>query len=208
MSINQLKQYWQQLIEQCELNSDDCAPIFSGIISAYEQPHRVYHNLSHLQHFWSVLGSLPDSVEVNPAMQLALWYHDIVYQPGKSDNEIKSTQRLIADNISLKFSDYILNTACQLIMATQTHKPRGDLNCSYFLDADMAILGSDTDSYQVYSRAVADEHQQIPSFFYRRGRKKFLTQTLAQPLIFHTPHFNQMFEAQARINLQNELAHL
>ena len=76
---------------------------------------------------------------------------------------------------------------------------------SYFLDADLAILGADWKKYETYYKAIRQEYRQIPNILYRRGRKKVLQHLLQKAPLYETTEFFDRFENQARANLRQEL---
>lgn len=94
-----------------------------------------------------------------------------------------------------------------MIVATATHQS-DDLETQIFLDADMAILGASPEVYAAYIAAVRHEYTIYPDLIYNGGRRKFVAATLQRERIYHTDHFHSRYEAQARINLSQELKSL
>lgn len=76
------------------------------------------------------------------------------------------------------------------------------------VDIDLSILGSSTDLYQEFEQAIRKEYKKIPSFLYKRGRKKVLSGFLGREHIYTTPVFQQEYETQARENVTRALAAL
>jgi predicted metal-dependent HD superfamily phosphohydrolase len=198
-----LEARWADLMTSLGLDVEQTELQFANIIAAYSEKHRVYHNLNHLKHFFGELAVVPN---VTPAMLLAVWYHDIVYKPGNKHNEAKSA-KIALDAIDVLGLDPAIGMrTAQLIEATQSHEAvKGDIEACYFLDADMAILGSSMPTYLKYADAIRQEHGKIPAFLYRRGRKKFLQTLLVQDRLFHTELFYERYEQQAHINIVEEL---
>ena len=66
--------------------------IFHDLTARYAEPQRAYHTMEHvtecLSHFDTArhLLARPDEVE------LALWFHDAVYDPRRGDNEEQSAR--------------------------------------------------------------------------------------------------------------------
>lgn len=95
------------------------------------------------------------------------------------------------------------------MFATKSHQSQtDDIDTQHFLDADMAILGSDNEVYLANCVAVKQEHSSIPVFLFNRGRRKFLSSVLEQESIFLSPYFKNKCEQIARTNIQNELSKL
>lgn len=79
---------WTGLMRQFGLMDNQTT--FTALISAYTESHRHYHSDAHinacLQHFDAVqhLAEYPAEVE------LAFWFHDAIYKPLSSTNELDS----------------------------------------------------------------------------------------------------------------------
>ena len=81
-----------------------------------------------------------------------------------------------------------------------------DTDAAHFLDADMAILGSDPATFDAYDAAIADEFRPVTNaLLYRFGRRRFLSRLLDAPRIFHSEHFHTRLDAAARANLRRAL---
>ena len=93
------------------------------------------------------------------------------------------------------------------INATKTHQltQGDDEDTAWLLDFDLAILGSDWETYSKYLDKIRKEYSIFPTFLYQRGRKKVLQLMLDRKQLFHTPYYFDRFEAAARQNLQREL---
>ena len=76
------------------------------------------------------------------------------------------------------------------------------------LDADLAVLGADADTYDEYVRNVRAEYAAVSDDAWRSGRSAVLRGFLERPHIFATPTMAARREAQARRNLGSELASL
>ena len=58
---------------------------FNRIAAAYGEPQRVYHTAQHINECldlldWAMLSG-PRALLEQPTLEMALWYHDVVYQP-------------------------------------------------------------------------------------------------------------------------------
>ncbi len=68
------------------------ARVYTDLVSRYADPQRAYHTLDHitdcLRHFDAVrhLAAWPAAVE------LAIWFHDAIYDPQRGDNETRSAE--------------------------------------------------------------------------------------------------------------------
>jgi predicted metal-dependent HD superfamily phosphohydrolase len=129
-----------------------------------------------------------------------------VYVPGAPDNEARSAERARATLEALGLATLAPRVA-QLVLATRLHEADpGDEPARLFLDADLAILGAEPETYRAYARAIREEFRAIPALLYARGRRRFLREQLARPAIYQTAHFERRYGARARANLEAELA--
>ncbi len=98
-----------------------------------------------------------------------------------------------------------IDDAAALILATKSHQHVAP-EYRAFLDADLAILGSDRDRYRRYVAQVRAEYAHIPEPLFRGGRAAILDGFLARPRIYETDEFHARFEQQARENIAWELS--
>lgn len=203
-----LEARWLNLVDSCHVDQQISAPFFEEIVSSYSEPHRHYHNLNHLNHMFHELESCEaDSRNIiTNEMLWAVWYHDIVYKSGAKNNEKRSAIKAEESMRKLGIQQSNIDKVVSLILATENHQIKtDDIEAILFLDADMAILGSETEGYSEYCRAVRKEHSNIPNFLFKRGRKKFLVTVLKQGSIFVNSYFKNKYERIARENMQSEL---
>jgi predicted metal-dependent HD superfamily phosphohydrolase len=196
---------WRALLDACTIREGAAAPVRASLEAAYAEPHRTYHTLAHVAH---VLAELDGAGVTDAAALWAAWLHDVVYVPGRPDNEALSAARAEAALASLGLERLAPRVAA-LVRATRDHvAAEDDAGALLLLDADLAILGAAPDAYRAYADGVAREHGGIPRFLYRRGRRRFLAAMLERPFIFRTAHFRERHERRARENLARELASL
>ncbi|MCB0033114.1 MAG: hypothetical protein KDE51_03760 [Anaerolineales bacterium] len=179
----------------------DC---YTQLVQLYTAADRYYHNLTHIAHTLQVAAELKPLANDDTAIQLALWFHDVIYDARAADNEAQSAawaQRWLAH---FGVSQPLLTQVEQLIMVTKTHTPT-TIDEQIVVDADLAILGAEPERYQQYSHAIRQEYAWVEPEPYRQGRGRVLQMFLQRPRIFQTPPLYDQLEAQARHNLQAEL---
>lgn len=144
----------------------------------------------------------PDEIEV------AIWFHDAVYVPGRGDNEEASAaladHALASGGVAQPVRDRIRS----LVLATRhTAVPHGT-DARILADIDLAILGADPYRFGIYDRAIRREFHTLPDPEFRAGRAAVLRSFLARPTIYHTEAFRERYEAAARANLAAAIARL
>lgn len=179
--------------------------LWQEIRDEYGSEHRHYHTLEHLDTMYSVLQEVSSSIADMQLTLFALFYHDIVYRPLRSDNEKCSADLAVNRLRRLGLTSSSLTWVRQAIESTKEHQAHRDSDINSFLDGDLPILGFSPQNYGDYTRAIRKEFAVIPDLVYKPGRKEVLQRFLDMPSIFKTVPFQVKFEQQARINIQEEL---
>jgi predicted metal-dependent HD superfamily phosphohydrolase len=197
-------------IELRKLNASETlvGELWSEIESHYTGSSRYYHNLSHLDHLVETLLPIKSEIEDWRIIIFSVAYHDLIYNPLRKDNEVKSAdvafKRLTQLNLPL-----LLRDKCKMqIIATKDHQVNKDTDTNYFTDADLAILGTNKESYLLYTRLIRKEYSYFPDLLYKPGRRKVLKHFLEMESIFKTKYFQDKYEDQARMNISAELKSL
>ncbi|MDX2012861.1 MAG: hypothetical protein SFW67_21865 [Myxococcaceae bacterium] len=181
-------------------------------ISAYATPPRAYHSFAHVQEVLRHLATVPAWTHPREVFLAAL-FHDAIYLAGRKDNEARSAD-LAAEAIAtfLPTAGLDVTRVRHLIELTARHGSlsaadlKAELDAAHFLDADMAILGSDASTFDAYDAAIADEYRPVTNaLLYRLGRRRFLSKLLDAERLYFSDHFHQRLDAQARANLRRAL---
>jgi predicted metal-dependent HD superfamily phosphohydrolase/GNAT superfamily N-acetyltransferase len=182
---------------------------FEALMAAYQASGRHYHTGAHLLavlRWREALFPGPD-----PEADLALLYHDALYQPLASDNEERSADWFDREAAARGWSPARRLPVVEAIRAT-AHRPdrqeEGSSLAARVLDCDLAVLGAEPASYTAYVDAVRREYAQVPEPLWRAGRGRLLEGLLSRPALFSTAPGRARFEAKARANLERELASL
>ena len=184
--------------------------LWQDIVIYYNEPQRAYHTLKHIQQLFTQFEQIRHALHEPHIIALALYYHDVIYQPTRSDNELKSAEYALT-----ALRCYLSDEQCQhiyaLIMMTATHQlnewtdPNKDSDAAYLLDMDLSILGAPWSEYQQYAQAVHKEYAHIAKEDYRAGRIVVLEKLLAHPTLYLTEYYHARLEEQARNNLKHEI---
>jgi predicted metal-dependent HD superfamily phosphohydrolase len=188
------------------VNYQRAEKVFQRFVNTYSESHGHYHNLNHIQHLLRLTGYFRHLLNEPTVVEASIWGHDLVQRKLGNDEEKSAGFALAAfDDLGVpadkraKIGSYIIST--------KDHKnPTGDLDLSYFLDMDMAILGSPWERYSKYARDIRREYEDTDPDKFKLGRIEFLTETMKEP-IFKTPAFAPL-EILARTNISREIAML
>ena len=67
-------------------------PIYEDLFRRYSEPHRRYHTPRHIDRCLEQLDLARNLMDDPDAVEMALWFHDVIYDPGENDNELKSAE--------------------------------------------------------------------------------------------------------------------
>lgn len=185
---------------------DDAA--FQELMRRYAEPHRAYHTRRHLAVCFEHWDAVRDDAGKPGEVELALWYHDAVYDPQRGDNEERSAA-LAAEAMQRAGLDPGARERVHgLILATRHAEATLEGDAALLADVDLAILGAAPARFDEYEREVRREYAWVPMPIFRRKRRAVLEAFLARPRLYATEHFHRTLEAQARANLARSVAAL
>jgi len=198
---------WHEMWKELGAASPD-PKLYGELIARYSEPHRKYHTLRHLDECFEKLDEVRALAEHPAEIELALWFHDAIYNVKRRDNEKKSADWARASALAAGTPADACNRVHSLVMATR-HKavPRGT-DAEILVDIDLSILGAAPERFDEFERQVREEYAWVPEFVFRRERKAILKKILARPRVFSTARFRDRYEQQARSNIERSLERL
>lgn len=182
--------------------------IFAHLAASYSEPSRVYHSASHVLDCLAqfdlarALAQRPDEVEAG------LWFHDVVYLPGASDNEEQSAQLAQTALAAGSVPHPVSRRVAALVLATRHLTVPPEPDARLLCDIDLSILGRDPETFDRFERRIRREYAWVPEPVYRSSRSEVLAGFLRHKSIFLTDHFRDRYEVPARQNLHRLIARL
>lgn len=170
----------------------------------YQQPKRAYHNDWHVR---SMLDGLARRQVLTPTLALAVWGHDLVYDPEAANNEARSAELFCEWLAGQGAGVEVRGQVERLILATAHTSLPVTREEALLVDADLSILGADPETFAAYAAGIRQEYGHVPEQLYRSGRRRVLEHFLGRERIYTTPEFG-LLETQARANLKQSLAGL
>jgi predicted metal-dependent HD superfamily phosphohydrolase len=111
-----VKQQWVALCDRLNIKDDE-EKIWSVIAARYSESARHYHTMNHIADLFEKKSSMNLKINDSIVFNLAIIFHDIVYDPASSTNEedsVKLFQELCTEHIPKeiadKTSEYIIAT--------------------------------------------------------------------------------------------------
>jgi predicted metal-dependent HD superfamily phosphohydrolase len=182
--------------------------LYRRMIASWSEQHRHYHTLEHLRECLAQLESVRASAQHPAEIELALWFHDAVYDPRRDDNEERSANWARSSVLQAGLPDTVANRVQALVMATGHDAAPQDADMQLTADIDLSILGADPQRYDEFESQVRAEYAHVPHEQFRAARRRILSGFLARPRIYGTEHFHATREARARENLRRAIARL
>ena len=187
--------------------------VLADLRNRYAEPQRRYHTWAHIEALLGWFALRRDHLHDPVAVELAILFHDAVYDPARSDNEAQSA-RLLQDAVLPKVSDDTRLRAIGMIEATAAHglaeslsgDDRSDM--AEFLDMDLSILGAAPAVFDEYERAIRDEYAFVPEDLFKTARRGILERFLERPTLYFSEWGHDRFEARARSNVAASIAAL
>ncbi len=204
MSRDALRARFDRLWRRLGAEADSWATV-DALLAGYASPQRRYHTVDHLQDCLNQLDGAPPADEARDLAEAALWFHDVVYVPGASDNESRSAElaasALSGGGVSASVGDEV----ARLIRMTDHLRPAADPTGALVCDVDLSILGRSRAEFDTYEERIRAEYAAVPEPVYRAGRAAILARLLARDPLYRTDHFRARCEAAARRNLRRSL---
>lgn len=165
MNLQELLNKWNI---KCDINT---------ILSMYNESHRYYHTLSHLNDLIDQINDDKSKYTEKEYEKLIIssLFHDCIYDPNSYNNEEKSADFFI-NCCSDKTNDDILDIK-QIILDTKTHDPNTKLSES-FCNYDMNIVERGFNDLIEWENNIREEYRNIDTKEYKMGRLKFLESVL------------------------------
>jgi len=201
-----LKPRWNSLCSR--LGISEHQESFKDLCNHYNEPHRAYHTLNHLNNCFNEFDEIKSLLNNPDSVELAIWFHDAVYNISQHDNEGKSAQLAkdfchknnLSKNFIKKVEDHIL--------ATGNHELSTDPDTNYLIDIDMSILGYPPKTLYEYEDQIFKEYSTV----YNRkeyifGRLGFLFK-LKDYDLYKTDYFKNKYGQSCQENIPKVIANL
>lgn len=176
--------------------------LLDNVLKHYSEPHRFYHNVSHLENGLRIYFGLFDHIDRHTFYAWA--YHDIWYMPLSKYNEERSAHMLYTDAQVLGLDERETDWAVDMVMATKLNSE----NWTVVNDMDLSVFGQPADIYNLYRTNIRAEYPLISDETFRAGRLHVLKQLTQRKPFFKRREFQELYGAQAEMNLLSEITEL
>jgi len=190
---------WQQLWRSLGAKGE-AVGWYEILLRAYAEPQRHYHNERHIADCLAEFAAVRSLARQPKAVELALWFHDAVYDPRTADNEAQSAA-LAKRCLEAEGLGELAEVVAPLILATKTHDSLPGTDAALVVDVDLSILGQSETRFAEYEAQIRAEFAWVAAEIFAAKRAEILQRFLARPQIYLTEVCFDRYEAQARRNL-------
>ena len=201
MAPNKLAQRFYETWERCTEGKSDPSRIWRIVQHRYAEPHRYYHTLGHIAQCLTELDTARELVPEFDATELAIWFHDVIYEYGAKDNEDLSA-KAFREHANGYMLPEMVDRVDELIIATKHTGKAQDEGVAYMVDIDLSGFGLPWNGYLADSDALRHEAPpEVTDEKYYSGKLRFLGELKSWDSLFQTEHFRQRLEATAQENI-------
>ena len=159
--------------------------------------------------FFRELAHKPNSsqTEQPDAVELAIWFHDIIYNIPSIENELKSAE-LFLELTKGRINPDLGQSVYDMILIT-THKTKPiRYDDKLLVDIDLSSFALPWEQFRQDSQHVREEFSNKTDQEFYSGHVKFLQSLLDKPRFFASEFFCTEFEVDARKNIEKLLKQL
>jgi len=193
---------------QTATNTAPPTDTYARLMAMYSEPHRYYHNLLHIEDCLGEFDRAKQLATDPAAVELAVWFHDAIYDPRAADNEERSAELAMDWLRDVHASDALTDSVGRLVLATKNHDASVHDDAPLLVDVDLSILGRPPEQFWEYERQIREEYAWVERTVFAAKRAEILNRFLDHERIYQTELFFQRMEAQARANIRASVQRL
>lgn len=162
---------------------------YARLLAMYSEPHRHYHNGHHIADCLHEFDQVRQLAAAPLAGDLAIWFHDAVYDSRAANNEERSAE-LAKDWMGKSGAPAALTDAVgKLILATKRHDASLHADAPLLVDVDLIILGQPAARFWKYEDQIQLEYEWVPEKLFASKHTEILERFLARRRIYNTEYF-------------------
>lgn len=201
-----LQERWENVWQEFEVHPPPT--VFEELVKAYSAIDRFYHNLNHIEDCLLLFDQTKSLAYRPEQVELAIWFHDAVYDTKRSDNEQKSGEWAEAAVMQAGLNNGIAERVSFLILATRHNQDLTEADAQLIVDVDLSILGREAAVFWQYEENIRNEYAWVRAKLFMQRRIEILNGFLERQHIYYHQRFREMFEENARSNLTQAIARL
>lgn len=159
---------------------------YNDLMKKWNEEHRFYHNLNHLEHMLTEIEALYNKKEIDENERIILitiaFFHDVIYDPKSKTNEEDSVsyfntcfiKRWLSNQEEINKRKGFVEQVKLSIMATKENTPPSDKLSNLIWSIDNSIFAYAFSTLIEYEHEIYKEFQFVDYETYRMERVKFL----------------------------------
>lgn len=183
------------------LGAHDGEALHAELLARYAEPHRAYHTQQHLAECLALFGEFSTLAERPAEIEIALWFHDAIYDVHRHDNEALSAEWACTALLDAGAAPDAAERVAALVLATRHSVAPATPDEQLLVDIDLAILAAAPARFAEYEAQIGVEYGHVPQPLFNEKRGEILAGFLARPVLYGTEALRIRFEAAARRNL-------
>lgn len=182
--------------------------IYQLLIIAYNEKQRIYHTQQHIEDCLTLFDEIKNRLHHADTVELAIWFHDAIYQINSRDNE-----ELSAD-LFMNMSEDVLQPTTrhqvyQHIIATlHNGSEMLEHDTRYMVDIDLSSFGLPWEEFIHNSHEVRAEMSHIPDEEFYPRQCAFQQSLLKRGRFYRTDYFFRNYEQSALNNIADYFVQL
>jgi len=185
----------------------DSRAVYDELWCRYCEGHRRYHTTAHIDYCLAQLDLAEHLMGDADAVEMAIWFHDVIYDPGASDNEHQSAEwfvELAEGYLDPAFVDRVR----KLILATIPGRFPQSLDEEFVVDIDLSSFASPWPLFKRDSLALREEFTHLTDKSFFAAQLEFYQSLLERPGLYFTPFFHERMEYTAIQNIRRYMKEL
>lgn len=181
--------------------------VYRELEGYYSQPNRYYHDLRHVGACLKHFDAISDQLTQPDAVEMALWFHDVIYEPDAGDNERRSAELFLAFAAGDADGSFV-EVVHDLVMMTVHPSEPQSVDEQFTVDIDLASFGLPWEEFVRLGELVRKEFPHSSDRDFDSGQLQFLEKLASRRYFFFTEFFRSRYEAVAQSNLRRRIAQL
>lgn len=184
--------------------AESAGEVFEALAAYYREPHRYYHTGGHINDCLSRIDLAAAELGRSDSVEMAIWFHDVIYVIGDPENERRSADWFAEKAIGL-FPPEMIREVEGYIMSTVHREMPVDEGAKFVVDVDLSGLGMPPKLFKRDGANIRKEFAGLSDAEFARGQAGFLQKLLDRSSIYSTAFFYNLCEAAARRNINEVL---
>lgn len=192
------------LMQRVGIDRVAAGELWAAVRGRYAEPARRYHTLEHLRHCLAQADLAAERMPDPDTVRLAIWFHDVVYEPAAADNEARSAA-YARDVLASRLPAARVDDVERLVLVTRYGEVPRREDEAWIIDIDYSSFALPWDEFLRDSQAVRAERPDLSDADFAVQQSRFLESLLQRPFLYHTGFFRERCEAAARENIRRYL---